>query len=344
MAQGAQKIIDALDELKRPDLNIRRGYPKGAWAHCYYVSFHQPPLSEGPQHGVYPVFLLSTDYKRWEFVIEIAAASVGISGRGGWSRKRGALLIGRAKFLREGLTIPSGWLPGPRPLGPKGAFLHQQSGSDRSAARAYECGVVTGVTFDAASPPKNLLSLLDQAFTMMDSISASQTAFAADIVPRPTPRDEWEQKSAAITGAEAEDIFEDQWCRTDRNSWGTYERVTDRVGLGYDFRFPEADLYVEVKGFREPQIAGIRLTDREWRTAAKLGGRYLLCLVSGLDGNDPPAFGWLKDPAKVLKPFATSKQVLQVTWHVPRVALEGSMLGKAPEAEPVDTEDEVDER
>ncbi len=87
-ARNALRTATAAFPSPRP-LVVATGEPKGAWAHVYYVSFHDPVSSRSPTEGFYPVFLLSTDQKIVWLSVALAAGSVGVSGRGGWSQKRG---------------------------------------------------------------------------------------------------------------------------------------------------------------------------------------------------------------------------------------------------------------
>ena len=164
MSAGLQAIRTAATQLSWPRaLSVRTGMQKGSWAHVYFVSLHDPEISTGPTKGFYPVFLLSVDQQVCWLTLILAAASVGISGRGGWSGGRGASLRGRAAFLREHLGSVPGWLPGPIRLGPAETSVHTAPGSDRAAARAYECGAIIARSFDPQAPPTHLEGWITEA-------------------------------------------------------------------------------------------------------------------------------------------------------------------------------------
>lgn len=85
MLGSLRKLREYIAEISRPrSIKVNMGWPKPAWAHVYYLSFHDPANSNGPTQGFYPVFLMSTDQRICWLSVCLAAASVGISGRGGW--------------------------------------------------------------------------------------------------------------------------------------------------------------------------------------------------------------------------------------------------------------------
>jgi len=71
------------------------------------------------------------------------------------------------------------------------------------------------------------------------------------------------------------------------------------VGFGYDVEFPSRHIYVEVQGCRG-NIDDIRLTEKEWYVAENKGERYVLCIVSNLDGKDSPIINLIKNPYRSL--------------------------------------------
>jgi hypothetical protein len=269
-------------------LRVALGRPKGAWAHVYYVSLHDPINSSGPTEGFYPTFLLSVDSKVCWLSVLLAAASVGISGRGGWSGVRGAELRRRARFLGEHCKDLGGWVRGPIQLGPNRTFLHAAAGSDRPAGRAYECGAIISKAFPSHSPPEDLATWLGEAFAYFDAIIDVELKYLESAVPSLTDEEEREQANAIITGRKAEEFFR-SWVTSEHPDWGAFADKTDTTGAGYDFAF--ADHVVEVKGFKG-SVDDIRMTEKELAVAKERGPSYALALVSELDGRTKVSLIW----------------------------------------------------
>lgn len=258
--------------------HISTGRPKGAWAHIYYVSIHDPINSYGPTEGFYPAFLMSIDQRTCWLSLLIAAASEGISGRGGWSIKRGKRLKNRAHLLSDNLSEKDGWKKGPILLGTMNTSLHGTRGNSHSAGRAYECGAIISKSFDPIHPPSNLSSWLLEAFKYFDVLVDTEATYIETILPQVSGQEEHDQANAIITGKNAEMYFLD-WVQSTHPEWGPPEDKTDRVGLGYDVRFPKAGFYVEIKGCKD-QLENIRLLKENGKPLKKRATTtfYALCL------------------------------------------------------------------
>lgn len=305
-----------ISSLGRPRLiRVATGGPKGTWAHIYYVSFHDPQNSYRPTEGFYPAFLVSVDQMQCWLTVMVAAASVGISGRGGWSNRRGAQLRQRAAFLGRNLTEQDGWRKGIINLGPHGSKLHMERGSSRSSGRGYECGSIIANQFDPHNPPQNLAEWLGSAFRFYDAIYQEESVYIKTSVPHISGREVHEQANAAITGQKAEAYFVD-WAPSAHPEWGDPVNRTDRVGLGYDVEFPNANLKVEVKGCRG-DIETIRLTEREWAVAKTSGSSYLLAIVSNVDTPGRERVTLIPNPYNKFLNNATEHTILQVTYTIP---------------------------
>jgi hypothetical protein len=315
-----EEIRKLVHELALPtSIKVAFGAPKGAWAHIYYLSFHDPRNSGGPTEGFYPVFLLSADCKLCWLSVCLAAGSVGISGRGGWSKLRGEQLKVRARGLASSLPDYHDWKLGPIELGEDGRHLFTRSGSDRPSGRGYECGAIISKSFDPLNPPLDLAIWIQQAFAYFDSILSGEALYIQTVVPRTNVDEDRQQASAAITGAKAETLFE-TWAAFSHPEWGTIINLTTKVGYGYDFEFPESDLKIEVKGCRQ-QIEDIRLTENEWRVAEDHGDLYILCIVSFVDSPNGAQFTLIRNPFAALQKYAVQQARLQITYSVPRSAL-----------------------
>jgi hypothetical protein len=282
MDRGTSHLREGVLELSRPrPIQVKIGWPKPAWAYVYYISFHDPANSRGPTEGFYPVFLMSTDQQVCWLSVCLAAASVGISGRGGWSNLRGDRLKHRASFLGTSLKEMDGWRKGPIKLGPSFSYLHQEKGTMHPTGRAYECGAIISKSFNPHNPPDNLSKWLATALQFYDEILSLESEYIATSLPT-VSGDEWrEQVNASIIGGKAESYFL-EWCSSARAEWGAPVDKTNSTGLGYDFEFPQVRLYVEVKGFRT-RIEDIRLTQKEWDRAKEKGDKFILCLISELE-------------------------------------------------------------
>lgn len=311
--------------LDRPrPIEVRTGDPKGSWAHSYYVSFHDPQNSSGPTRGFYPAFLMSVDQKFCWLTVMIAAGSVGISGRGGWSQLKGNRLIDRADLMGRTLIAKNGWTKGAITLGADGSSLHQERGTNRSSARGYECGSIIAKQFNPKNPPNDLEDWLIDAFEYYDLIFSEESDYIANSVPSVTDREWYEQENAIITGQKAEGVFLN-WAKDYHPEWGEPEDKTDRVGLGFDIGFPDVGLKVEVKGSKKG-IDSIRMTSREWETSKKDGEAYILAIVSNLDTQGEETVKLFRNPFMKFSGDASSHKTTQVTYTIP-----GLVLRKRPE-------------
>jgi hypothetical protein len=249
----------------------------------------------------------------------LAAATVGISGKGGWSKKRGAQLKERAANLASSLDVANGWTKGPIVLGEDGASMAEMTGSTRSAGRAYECGAIVSRPFSTNSIPPDLGEWLSAAFEFYDAILSNEDRYIRTIVPTPTDAEWNEWDNAGITGARAETFFL-EWCLENLRDWGPPADKTRSVGLGYDVGFPQVDRMVEVKGFRGP-VGSARLTQREWRRAKEAGDRYHLCLVYELDDEHGPRVSLIADPFGRLQGHVIETRRLQITYTASKAGL-----------------------
>jgi hypothetical protein len=313
MQHGLKAIKDHTFELHR-EIIVRSGSPKGAWAHVYYVSFHDPQYSQGPTDGFYPVFLLSVDHKVYWLSLCFAAATVGISGRGGWSKHKGVQLKKKAADLSNGLNFSTDWVRGPIQLGSQYQFLHEQSGAGQSSGRAYECGAILSKEFSAENVPVQVLDWLVVCFKIFDQMINREFQLLELLVPKLQSQETLEQRNASILGGSAEQYFR-VWCQENKPDWGKLHDRTDTVGLGYDFEFPDVNLYIEVKGFAS-QVKNFRMTEKEWEISRSKGDAYFLALISHLEDQAVPDVFLVRNPHRKLKDYAERRIRLQVTYDI----------------------------
>jgi len=313
-------LEEHVSSVSREGIVTRVGSPKPAWAHSYYVSFHDPVNSNGPREGFYPVFLMSVDHRQCWLSLLLPAYSEGITGRGGWSKLRGDRLKERAEILARNLSgyESDGWQKGPITLGPEGSFLHSETGPE-STARAYECGAIISKSFDPHNPPDDLTEWLKTAFGFFDVVYKDEINALKALIPSPSNEEGREQRSAAITGAKAEEFFI-EWAPVHHPEWGAPVSKTDKVGLGYDILFPDVGIKMEVKGCLEG-IQNVRVTEMEWVIAEKEKDKYWLAIVSNLDHPEKQV-DLIQDPYRKLKGFASEQVRKQVTYTIPRNALQ----------------------
>jgi hypothetical protein len=315
---GLTGSISDLNRQRR--IHVATGDPKGAWAHIYYISFHDPNNSNGPTEGYYPVFLVSVDQKICWLSVCLAAASENISGRGGWSQAKGQKLRDKASRLGRVVQKNDGWVKGPIRLGANSTFLYEEAGTLKSTGRAYESGAIISKSFDPKNPPDNLDEWLLQAFECYDEIFSTSSSYVEISMPHAKEKDIFEQKNAAILGAEAEKYFMD-WVPKNHPEWGAAIDHTDKVGAGYDIEFPECHYKVEVKGCRKG-LDDIRLTNREWEVAKKEKDKYKLVIVSHLHDDFPPKVDIISNPYFKLSECARSRKIWQITYTISRANLQ----------------------
>tara|TARA_Y100000814_G_scaffold198270_1_gene145932 strand:- start:138 stop:1259 length:1122 start_codon:yes stop_codon:yes gene_type:complete len=318
-AENTFNTPSSFDYLNRKGpLTIATGDPQGTWAYVYYISFHELPFSEGPRYGYYPVFLLSMDQQQCWLSLCLAAASEGVSGRGGWSNIRGERLRKKAEQLGSRLTnYGSSWVKGPITLGPEGSQIFTTPGADKPAARAYESGSIIAMQFNPNDPPFDLEEQLATVFQFYDQVlSYTSQINAASMIE--VSEEEWfEQTNASITGEKAENFFK-SWIKDNHPEWGKPIDKTTSVGLGYDIEFDGSDIKVEVKGCRG-NIENLRMTKREWYKAKRLGGVYCLAIVSHLDTK--PKVDLIFDPYGLLQNDVAEHQRLQITYVIPHTSI-----------------------
>jgi hypothetical protein len=322
IAEARERLRDEIATLHRPrTVIVKTGEPKGAWAHIYYISFHDPVNSTGPTEGFYPALLFSVDTAVCWLSVMLAAASVGISGRGGWSEKRGLELQRRATALGSSVHVKLGWIKGPIALGAGNTFLHQEKGNNRSAGRAYECGSVIAKKIDPNCSAAELNELLEQAFAYYDEIFNLESSYLEASLPHLTQRESVEQISAHITGARAEDYFK-AWVVIHKPEWGELVDLTGNVGYGYDFAFSTSKIKVEVKGCRG-DLQNIRFTEQEWSVAKSLSADYILAIVTHLDSESPKVL-LVPDPYNRLSEGVLRIPRVQITYIVAKGILQRS--------------------
>lgn len=315
MSEAINRLRKAIADVQRPrPVQVKIGWPKPAWAHIYYVSFHDPANSRGPTEGFYPVFLMSVDQRLCWLSVCLAAASEDISGRGGWSNLRGNRLKQRAELLSSALKERDDWRKGPIKLGPDGTFLHQERGASRSTGRAYECGAIISKSFDPHNPPDDLSNWLTTAFDFYDEVLNSESTYIESSI-LPILENEWnEQINASVVGRRAEQFFIEKWC-IDHPELGPPIDKTNSTGLGYDVMFPQVGIYIEIKGFRG-QIGDVRLTKKEWERAKEKGDKFVLCLISELDSNREPQVAMITNPYNKLLNWASKTTRIQITYSI----------------------------
>ncbi len=329
MSEGRDKLRAAVANLGWPrPLTVSTGMPKGSWAHVYYVSLHDSTSSAGPTKGFYPVFLFSVDRRVCWLSVCLAAATVGVSGRGGWSQRRGEMLKSRATQLRHPLGDVPGWAPGPIGLGEDNAYLHHREGADRSSARAYECGAIIARHFRPSEFNIDLCSLTVEALRLTQKVRDAESPYLKALLPEVSAPEQVAQDNAAILGKRAEEYFL-EWCRAERPGWGDASDRTDKVGLGFDVEFPDVGLVVEVKGFRG-QIDSVRMTRQEWQVAGDKGRDYVLALVWDLEAGTKPRVDLLFNPHEALATEAQERRQIQVTFSLPATAVREAVRHSQP--------------
>jgi hypothetical protein len=302
---------------RQRSLIVKTGDPKGAWAHIYYISFHQPPHSYGPTNNFYPVFLMSMDQQQCWLSMCIAAATEGISGRGGWSKLRGNRLRKKAELLGSRLVDGNGWVKGPINLGPGGSKLSETTGSGKSSARAYEIGSIIARRFNPKNPPYDLEDSLLTLFGFYDTVLEETSLVNESSTHQISEKELFEQTKAAITGDRAEKYFMD-WIRQKHPEFGDPIDKTASVGLGYDIEFAGTSIKIEVKGCRR-NIENLRVTEREWDTARRMGSSYYLAIVSQLDTT--PKVDLIPDPYSKLQNDADKQKRTQTTFVLPHASV-----------------------
>ncbi|HHW31023.1 MAG TPA: DUF3883 domain-containing protein [Clostridiaceae bacterium] len=122
-----------------------------------------------------------------------------------------------------------------------------------------------------------------------------------------------EYTSSGLTGKRAEEIFLDKFSRGEINGFSGNLIDTRNDGCGYDFKLDSSSYVFEVKGLAGCN-GGIRFTDKEWATAKKLKGNYILVLVSNIQ--DKPTIKMIIDPYSRLSANKQTYTTIAVEWHV----------------------------
>ena len=141
------------------------------------------------------------------------------------------------------------WVKGPITLGANNSYLHLESGAKFDTGRAYECGAIISVQFNPHDPPDDLADLLRVAFQYYDQTLLRESNYIESAMPQVSENEWAEQVNAAIIGRKAEGYVSRSWFHASHPEWGRMVDKTESTGLGYDFQFPDAELFVEVKGF-----------------------------------------------------------------------------------------------
>lgn len=137
--------------------------------------------------------------------------------------------------------------------------------------------------------------------------------------------DEYEaiiRKNAAITGSEAEEVFEKH---ASQNLGWSVEDKTNKTGFGYDFLCIDdngKELYVEIKGCRKG-IENVRLTQKEWAVAKKYPNKYVLFIVINLDTT--PEFKRIENVFETLKDFVKPVSVISTSFQIRKKEIETNL-------------------
>jgi len=86
------------------------------------------------------------------------------------------------------------------------------------------------------------------------------------------------KSNAAITGNKAEEIFESE---ISLEMGYSVKNMTHLIGLGYDFKSIEEEIFFEIKGFKG-DFGDFRLTSKEWEVAKQKKDKYILVLISNV--------------------------------------------------------------
>ena len=138
--------------------------------------------------------------------------------------------------------------------------------------------------------------------------------------------DEYEaiiRQNAAITGSEAEEVFEKH---ASQNLGWSVEDKTNKTGFGYDFLCIDdngKELYVEIKGCRKG-IENVRLTETEWKVAKKYPNKYVLFIVTNLDTT--PEFIFIENVFETFKDVVKSVSVISTSLQIRKKDIETNLL------------------
>jgi hypothetical protein len=116
------------------------------------------------------------------------------------------------------------------------------------------------------------------------------------------------------TGVKAEKAFEQHH---EQHSLPEAGRLIDRrpEQCGYDYEIvgDKRSLYVEVKGLGGSS-GGVTFTDKEWKTAQKMGDAYFLAIVRRV--GSAPEVSLIQSPFTCLKPKMRCFTTVQIGWSV----------------------------
>lgn len=164
-------------------------------------------------------------------------------------------------------------------------------------------GLVSAITSNPQSTEA------DQLFGILEGITNLDPKAIA-----PTPR--------GPTGAQAEDVFMKHHETTGEPSPGVlHDRRNDECGFDFEIISNYGHVVVEVKGLAG-ESGGITFTDKEWRTALKIGDDYFLVLVRNVATK--PTISLIQNPGSSLSPYRRVYTTVQIGWTVPLGSINAS--------------------
>jgi hypothetical protein len=205
----------------------------------------------------------------------------------------------------------------------------------QTLGKGYELGNILSKYYPIAQPPSDSAFMNDLHYMIgiyrelkgvvgdnileIENVTTSTppievaTKTTATDVKDESPQETHERRHAAITGAEAEYIFEEN--AKDNYGWEVINR-SDIQNIGYDFECNNPELFIEVKGCRD-DLNAIRLTKREWEVAEKKGDKYILAIVSNVgEEHDTASIDIIKNPYKLLNDKIQEQVVKLTTLHI----------------------------
>lgn len=115
------------------------------------------------------------------------------------------------------------------------------------------------------------------------------------------------------TGRKAEELFKKFHANSSKPEIGELIDTRD-LGCGYDFEIRNTEtFYIEVKGLAS-ESGGILFTNKEWKTAQKHKGNYILALVSNIDQD--PKMKFISNPTEKLVGKKSIVTTIQIQWSV----------------------------
>ncbi|MBB6022166.1 hypothetical protein HNR77_003262 [Paenibacillus sp. JGP012] len=122
-----------------------------------------------------------------------------------------------------------------------------------------------------------------------------------------------------ITGKRAEEFFYESFLKNKIDGFGGGLKDRRNDGCGFDFELDSSLPFVfEVKGL-SAIIGGVVFTDKEWIVAKELGERYILVLVSNLDGI--PNIKLIQNPYEKLVAKKNVYTTISINWAISKEQL-----------------------